>query len=108
LGITPENAPASGLDYLEVDSMELHKGNPWTDRFADWFIKYRGYSPRQWLPVLAGWTIKSKAQSDAFLYDYRKTVSDLLIHSHYETGSEVLKKYGMKFVGEAGGPGPPI
>jgi hypothetical protein len=108
LEITPANAGESGLHYLEVDSMELHEGNPWTDRFRQWFAKYRGYDPQPWMPVLAGWTVKDKDSSDRFLYDYRKAVSDLLIHSHYETGSAFLKQYGMEFVGEAGGPGPPI
>lgn len=108
LGITSENAADSGLNYLEVDSMELHAGNPWTDKFSDWFQKYRGYDPLRWMPVLAGWTIYDKTASDQFLYDYKHTVSDLLIHSHYETGSQFLAKYKMDFVGEAGGPGPPI
>ncbi len=108
LGITPKNAAESGLHYLEVDSMELHPGNPWTDKFGDWFARHHGYDLLKWMPVLAGWTIKDEASSEAFSYDYRKTVSDLLIHSHYETGSEFLGKYGIEFVGEAGGPGPPI
>lgn len=108
LGITPENAAQSGLSYLEVDSMELHEGNPWTDRFPEEFRKRQGYDPRRWLPVLAGWTVQDEDATGRFLYDYRKTVSDLLIHSHYETGSRFLEQYGMEFVGEAGGPGPPI
>lgn len=108
LEITPANAAESGLNYLEVDSMELHEGNPWTDKFPQWFQKYHSYDVVQWLPILAGWTIEDKDTSDRFLYDYKKTVSDLLIHSHYETGSKFLEEYGMEFVGEAGGPGPPI
>ncbi len=108
LQITPANAAESGLNYLEVDSMELHEGNTWTDKFPQWFKKYRSYDVVRWLPALDGWTIQDKELSDRFLYDYKKTVSDLLIHSHYETGSDFLKEYGMDFVGEAGGPGPPI
>lgn len=108
LQITPANAHESGLNYLEVDSMELHPGNPWTDKFSAWFSDNVGYNLTPWLPALAGWTIKDKANTDAFIYDYRKAVSNLLIHSHYETGSAFLKDYGIDFVGEAGGPGPPI
>ncbi|MFC2142294.1 glycosyl hydrolase, partial [Acidobacteriota bacterium] len=59
-------------------------------------------------PVLTGWTVKDKATSDRFQYDYTKTVSDLLIFSHYTTGSEICAEYGLELAGEAGGPGPPI
>lgn len=106
LEITPENADQSGLSYLEVDSMELHSGIAWTDRFPEYFTEWRGYDPIPYLPVLAGWKIQGK--SEAFLYDYKKTVSDQLILSHYTTGSNFLNKYGIDMVAEAGGPGPPI
>jgi len=108
LDITTENASDSGLKYLEVDSMELHKGNPWTDKFSGWFEDNFDYNIIPLLPALEGWTIENKAVTDAVIYDYRKAVSDLLIHSHYETGSAFLKEYGIDLVGEAGGPGPPV
>lgn len=108
LGLTKGSDPDSPLKYLEVDSMELHEGIQWTPKFPDWFKKYHGYNPVGWLPVLAGWTVKDKVTSDRFVYDYKKTVSDLLIFSHYTTGSEVCSEYGLILAGEAGGPGPPI
>ncbi|MCC6487480.1 MAG: hypothetical protein IT364_08260 [Candidatus Hydrogenedentes bacterium] len=108
LGVTPENAAELGLKYFEVDSMELEPGIQWTDDFVEYFQSHIGYDPTPWLPVLAGWTIQSADESGRFLYDYKKAVSDLLIFSHYTTGSEMLRRYGMEFNGEAGGPGPPI
>ena len=42
------------------------------------------------------------------LYDFKKTVSDQIIYSHYTTGRDFLKEYGIDLVAEAGGPGPPI
>lgn len=96
------------LKSLEVDSMELHVGIQWTPKFPDWFKKYHDYDPIPWLGVLSGWTVKDKVTSDRFEYDYRKTVSDLLIFSHYTTGSQVCAEYGLELAGEAGGPGPPI
>lgn len=107
LGLKKGGDP-SPLKYLEVDSMELHRGIQWTPKFPEWFGKYHGYDPVKWLPVLAGWIIKDKQTSDRFVYDYRKTVSDLLIFSHYTTGSQVCAEYGLMLAGEAGGPGPPI
>jgi hypothetical protein len=108
LGIPKDGDPGNPLKQLEVDSMELHPGIQWTPKFPDWFEKYHGYDPVSWLPVLAGWTVTDKQTSDRFHYDYRKTVSDLLIFSHYTTGSEVCGEYGLQLAGEAGGPGAPI
>jgi hypothetical protein len=108
LGLRKGGDPACPLKHLAVDSMELHQGIQWTPKFPEWFRQYRGYAPEAWLPVLVKWTIKDKETSDRFQYDYRKTVSDLLIFSHYTTGSEVCRGYGLELAGEAGGPGPPI
>jgi hypothetical protein len=55
-----------------------------------------------------GWTIKDEAESGRFQYDYKITVSDLLISSHYTTGTELCAEYGLTRTAEAGGPGPPI
>jgi hypothetical protein len=46
------------------------------------------------------------AAGGAFLGD--ESVSDQLIFSHYQTGTEFLKKYNAYLVSESGGPGPPI
>lgn len=99
------NTPVKTLDD---DSMELHDGIQWTTDFQKWFQKYHGYNPVTWLPVFLGWEIKNKDLSDRFQYDYNLTVSDLLIYSHYTTGSQVCKEYGVQLVAEAGGPGPPF
>ena len=106
LGITPENAADSGLAYFEFDSMELGASIPWTDSMPAIFQERQGYPVTNYLPVLAGWKLKD--QGDKFLYDFRKTVSDQLIFSHYTTGAEFLKKYDADLVAEAGGPGPPV
>ena len=108
LGLKKGGDPDSPLKYLEVDSMEMHRGIQWTPKLPDWFKNYHGYDPVTWLPVLSGWTIKDQAASGRFEYDYKKTVSDLLIFSHYTTGSKVCAEYGLQLAGEAGGPGPPI
>jgi len=96
------------LKTLDDDSMELHEGIQWTNGFQKWFEKYHGYNPVNWLPVFLGWEIKNKDVSDRFQYDYKKSVSDLLIYSHYTTGSKVCEEYGVQLVAEAGGPGPPF
>ncbi|MCD6331858.1 MAG: hypothetical protein J7L89_01150, partial [Bacteroidales bacterium] len=64
------------------------------------------YDILPYLPAFNGWKLPGKY--DQFLYQFKKTVSDQLILSHYITGSKLLADYGMELVAEAGGPGPPI
>ena len=106
LGVTPENSSEAGLAYFEFDSMELAEGTPWTDSFPAIFKERQGYEIEKYLPVLAGWTISKS--TDRFRYDFNQTVSDQLIYSHYQTGTEFLKKYNAELVSESGGPGPPV
>lgn len=106
LGVTPENSSSAGLAYFEFDSMELAEGTPWTDSFPSIFKERQGYEIEQFLPVLAGWDIVNL--SERFRYDFNQTVSDQLIFSHYQTGTEFLKEYNAELVSESGGPGPPV
>ncbi len=105
LEINPGANRKDGLAYLEFDSMELAEGIPWTDAMPNIFKEGRGYDLIEYLPVLAGWTIDE--ESERFLYDWKKTISDQLIFSHYITGRKFLEEYGVDLVAEAGGPGPP-
>jgi len=105
LGINPGANSEGGLAYLEFDSMELTEGIPWTDSMPGIFKEVRGYDLIKYLPVLTGWTISG--ESERFLYDWKKTISDQLIFSHYTTGRQFLKEYNIDLVAEAGGPGPP-
>ncbi|MBN1387566.1 MAG: hypothetical protein JW965_03920 [Bacteroidales bacterium] len=106
LGIKKGKNTEGGLSYIEFDSMELTEGVPWTDSMPRIFRQMRGYDLTDYLPVLSGWKIKNV--TDKFLYDWKKTVSDQLILSHYITGRQFLEKYNLELVAEAGGPGPPI
>lgn len=94
-----------GLTYIEFDSMELAEGISWTDSMPSVFKTRRGYDLTLYLPILAGWTITG--ETERFLYDWKKAISDQLIFSHYTTGREFLKGYNIDLVAEAGGPGPP-
>ncbi|MCS6946454.1 MAG: glycosyl hydrolase, partial [Steroidobacteraceae bacterium] len=89
-----------GLTALLVDSIEVGAAN-WTPALLDEFRRLRGYDPRPWLPALTGITVGSAAQSDAFLYDFRRTLAELLATAHYRTIAEVAHEYGLKVYGEA-------
>ena len=93
---------------MEFDSMELDGFTPWNASMAAEFRRRAGYSAIPFLPLLAGWTLADGETQERFLYDWRKTVSDRLIESHYVTGRKFLASYGVNLIAEAGGPGPPI
>jgi len=89
-----------GLRALLTDSIEVGAAN-WTPRFIAQFNRLRGYDPLPWLPTLTGVIIESRARSDAFLYDYRRTLADLLASEHYGTVAAVAHEHGLSLYGEA-------
>ena len=40
--------------------------------------RLRGYDPLRWLPALAGYLVGDADESDRFLFDYRRTLAELL------------------------------
>lgn len=91
---------AQGVRALLTDSFEAGDAN-WTPRMVEQFRRLRGYDPTPWLPTLAGVVIGSRARSDAFLYDYRRTLADLMASEHYGTIARVAHANGLKVYGEA-------
>ena len=71
-----------GMRYVINDSWEAGSQN-WTDDMIDQFKKRRGYDPVPWMPVLAGQVVESAEASDQFLWDFRKTIADLIADEHY-------------------------
>ncbi len=60
-----------------------------------------GYDATPWLPVLAGHIVESAAASDRFLWDFRKTIADLIAIEHYGQLEETLHERGMGHYGES-------
>jgi hypothetical protein len=89
-----------GLRYVINDSWEAGTAN-WTDDMVAEFTKRRGYDPRPWLPVLTGRVIESSQTSDRFLWDYRKTLGDLLAEYHYDQINDILHQRGLGHYGES-------
>ena len=89
-----------GLQYVINDSWEARTQN-WTENMLAEFGKRRGYDPYPWLPVLTGRVVESAESSDRFLWDFRKTLSDLLTEYHYDQIETILKARGMGHYGES-------
>lgn len=86
---------AKGLHYMVLDSYEAGHMN-WTKSFPDEFQKRRGYDLKAWIPVLTGRIVKSMQDSEKFLWDFRKTIGEMIAENHYDVIGEELKKRGMQ------------
>ncbi len=89
-----------GITYVINDSWEAGSQN-WTDNMIEQFKKLRGYDPLPWMPVLAGKVVESAEASDRFLWDFRKTIADLIAVEHYGQLEETLHERGMGHYGES-------
>jgi hypothetical protein len=84
-----------GLTHMILDSYEAGHMN-WTHTFAQEFQQRRGYDIKTWIPVLTGRIVKSTEASEQFLWDFRKTIGEMISENHYDVIGEELKKRGMK------------
>lgn len=86
---------ATGLGSIILDSYEAGLMT-WTHDFPQEFQKRRGYAIAPWLPVLTGRVVNSVVDSERFLWDFRKTIGEMIVENHYEIIGEELHKRGMK------------
>jgi alpha-L-rhamnosidase len=98
----------TSLRYLVTDSWEAGGAN-WTGSFREEFKRRRGYDPLPYLPIVAGRILGSRATSNRFLFDLRRTVADLIAENYYDRFANQARKMGLGTHPEAGGPhGAPI
>ena len=76
----------------------------WTLALEREFEKYRYYPLREWLPVLAGFTVKKPEESARFLRDYYKTLGDCFRVNFYVKMADLCHAAGLKWHSESGGP----
>jgi hypothetical protein len=98
--VGPEWMGRRGIQYVVTDSWEAGSQN-WTDDMIAKFRARRGYDPVPWLPVLAGRVEESAQASDRFLWDFRKTIADLIADEHYGQVEASLKERGIGHYGES-------
>jgi hypothetical protein len=89
-----------GIRYVINDSWEAGSQN-WTDDMIAQFKRLRGYDPVPWMPVLTGEVVESAEASDRFLWDFRKTIADLIANEHYGQLEATLHERGMGHYGES-------
>ncbi len=96
----PDLIGKHGVRAMVNDSTEVGPQN-WTDSILQDFQTRRGYDPRPWLPTLTGVIVADEARSDAFLYDFRKTLAELTTDNHYKVVAEIAHARGLITYGEA-------
>jgi hypothetical protein len=87
---------------LVMDSWEAGFLN-WTDDMLAEFRFRRGYNPTPYLPVLTGRVVENADASDRFLWDFRRTLADLLAENHYGAFTESANRQGLNVYAEAAG-----
>lgn len=88
------------ISGMAMDSHEAGSQN-WTPRMEQEFKRLRGYDMRKFLPVMAGYIVDSKEQSDGFLYDLRRTIADLISYKYYGTFQTLCDSAGVSFTAQA-------
>lgn len=79
-----------------ADSWEVGRQN-WTQEFEIDFKERRGYSPIRLLPITLGYTVKNAMFSERFLWDYRKTLAELIAERFYGGMQKRSNELGLKF-----------
>jgi hypothetical protein len=90
--------------HIYFDSMEGHGAN-WTSDFIQEFIKRCGYDPSPCLPAITGQIVESEEFTNRFLWDFRRTIGDLIAENSYGTFKKLSNKLGLGVIAEAPGPG---
>ncbi|AWW28864.1 hypothetical protein DN752_01245 [Echinicola strongylocentroti] len=79
-----------------IDSYEVGTAN-WTAGFDKKFERLRGYEILSYLPTMAGYYVESGEETERFLWDFRRTIGDLMAENYYGHFAELCHKAGMKF-----------
>jgi hypothetical protein len=101
--------PLFGTVFKDVNIDSWEAGcQTWGAKFPAEFRARRGYDITKWLPALTGRIVENVDETERFLWDYRRTVSDLINENFYGAFRKILNKYGVLLEGEAPGIGMPV
>lgn len=82
------------VDGTLVDSWECGT-QTWTWKMEEEFATRNGYALRPWLPALFGYVLKSEAETEKFLLDWRNTCSRLIEENYFGTIARLAHENGM-------------
>ena len=82
------------IDGTLVDSWEC-ECQTWTPKMEEEFERRAGYKLRPWLPALFGYVLKSEAETERFLLDWRNVCSRLIEENYYGQIARLSHRHGM-------------
>ncbi|MDE6553640.1 MAG: hypothetical protein K2K98_11900 [Muribaculaceae bacterium] len=85
---------------MQMDSHEAGVAN-WTEKMPEHFKRLRGYDIEPWIPALGGYIVESRMATEAFLHDFKKTVSELVREQFYATFDSLCRRDGVTFTSQA-------
>jgi hypothetical protein len=88
------------LVAAHIDSWEAGPLN-WTPLFREEFRKRRGYDPLLFLPVLANRVLDNLDVSERFLWDFRQTISDVIVENYAGHMQSLARKHQLRLSIEA-------
>ena len=91
---------------VNIDSWEAGC-QTWTKRFPEEFTGRHGYDCRKWLITVTGRIVENIDLTERFLWDYRRTLADLLAEGYFGTLRRLCNEHGILLEGEAPGTGIP-
>jgi len=92
------------FDSIEIDSFEAGLQN-WTPNLPADFAKRNGYDMLPYLPALTGRIVGDLDASNRFLFDFRRTLADLMADNYYGRMEQHANAAGLRFHVEGYGPG---
>jgi hypothetical protein len=100
-GISPiidklDTLVGSVLTNCLIDSYEVGATN-WTPGFDKKFNRHRGYDCSLFFPALAGYYVESGEISERFLWDFRRTIGDLIAENYYAYFRDKCHEHNMIF-----------
>jgi hypothetical protein len=89
--------PLAGDSFnsILIDSYEAGL-NHWTPRMREEFTKRRGYDPMPYLLTLTGRLVEDGPTTDRFLWDFRRTVSELFTDNFYGYFADLCHEKGLE------------
>jgi hypothetical protein len=92
------------FDQVEIDSFEAGMAN-WTEALPADFTRRNGYAITPYLPALTGRVVGDLDVSNRFLFDFRRTLADLMADNYYGRMQTRANAAGLRFHVEGYGPG---
>lgn len=98
---------ATALKNFYLASYEA-RGLVWTPTLPETFKAMNGYEIQKFLPAFFTPEIFNDETVETMQYDFKQSLSELMINNLYKKSQEICNQYGLKINSEAGGPGYPL